>query len=116
VAAAKVEVDGEPGFSVKMAPGVLGLRKGELHVRMRKDRIKSVSWEKRYRYGKLMLYIGIALLVALGVGLLLILLYRSSRYDALVIKYGKGRYGLSGDRELLERVRLYIEEGKSSSA
>jgi hypothetical protein len=104
-------VDGEEGFSLRLGDFGLSLRKGARHVSMPFAKISFARWERRYRYGRTLRNIGIVLLVAVGLGAVLIAIYYLSGRDALVLGFGGKEYQLSGDRPLLEMVRSAVSKG-----
>jgi hypothetical protein len=104
----KLAVDGEDGFSLRLGESGLSLRKGARHVRLPYAKVAPPRWERRYRYGRTLRNIGIVLLVAVGVGAVLLAFYYLSGYDALVLGFGGREYRLSGDRALLEKVRSAV--------
>lgn len=106
-------VDGEDGFLLRLGGSGLALRKGARHVSMPYSEVSSASWERRYRYSPTLRNIGIVLLVAVGLGVVLIAIYYLSGQDALVIGFGGREYQLSGDRPLLEKLRGRILRGKA---
>ena len=108
-----VSVDGEEGYTLRTGEGHLALRKGDHHVRIAYAEVSSVSWAKRHRYGRLLLWLGIILLLAVGTGVILILLYYLSAYDALVIAAGGRDFALNGDRAVLEDLQRRIRTGRA---
>ena len=84
------------------------LRKGPKKVRMPFSEISSVQRGRRHRYGKTMLWIGITLLPALGLGAIPLAIYYSSGYDALVIGYHRRKYAISGEERALRIIRERI--------
>ena len=109
----KLAVDGEDGFSLRLGESGLSLRKDERHVSLPYAKVSSSGWERRYRYGRTLRNIGIVLLVAVGVGAVLLAFYYLSGYDALVLGFGGKEYRLSGDRALLEKVRTAVGKGRA---
>ena len=112
----KLTVDGEEGFSLRLGESGLALRKGARHVNMPFAKVSSTRWERRYRYGRTLRNIGIVLLVAVGVGAVLLALYYLSGRDALVLGFGGKEYQLWGDRPLLEKVRSAVGKGRAGLA
>lgn len=98
-------MDGEKGFSARMDEGALELRKGPKKVRMPFSEIASVARGRRHRYGRTMFWLGVALLPALGLGIILLGIYYQSGYEALVIGYHRRKFALSGDAAALKRIR-----------
>jgi hypothetical protein len=113
LAAPKLTVDGEGGFSLRLGESGLALRKGDRHVSIPYAKITSAGWERRHRYSRTVRNIGIVLLVAVGLGAVLIALYYLTAFDALVLEFGDREYQLSGDRALLERVRSAVGKGRA---
>jgi len=116
LARTNISVDGEEGFSLRLGESGLALRKGARHVSLPYAKVSSARWERRYRYGRTLRNIGIVLLVAVGVGAVLIALYYLSGRDALVLGFGDKEYQLSGDRPLLEKVRSAVRKGSAGLA
>jgi len=112
----KLTVDGEDGFSLRLGESGLSLRKEDRHVSMPYSKVSSAAWERRYRYSRTLRNIGIVLLVAVGLGVVLIALYYLTSHEALVLGYGGKEYTLSGDRALLERVQTRIGKGRAGSS
>lgn len=108
-----ISVDGEEGFSLRLGETGLALGKGDRHVSLPYARIDSAGWERRHRYSRTVRNIGIVLLVAVGLGAVLIALYYLTAFDALVLASGEKEYQLSGDRALLEKVRSRILKGRA---
>jgi hypothetical protein len=109
----RLAVDGEDGFSLRLGETGLALRKGDRHVSLPYAGVDSAGWERRHRYSRTVRNIGIVLLVAVGLGAVLIALYYLAAHDALVLACGGKEYQLSGDRELLEKVRSRILKGRA---
>ena len=104
----KVEVDGEVGFTVRMDGGKLMLRKGDFHVQIPADKVKGLQRGKWYPYGRLLQQMGIILLIVLGTGIILLLVYYLSGKDAVLLKYRKAEYALTGDKEALDKIESYL--------
>jgi hypothetical protein len=111
-----VSVDGEEGFTARLHGTGLVLRKGDLYVRIPPGEVRSAVWSRRDRYPRLLFRIGIVLLVALGLGVVLIALYYLSRYEALVITSGDREYALFGDRAGLEKIQKALRTRRSGAA
>jgi hypothetical protein len=116
VARQTLSVDGEEGFSLRLGESALALSKGARHVSMPFAKITSASWDRRYRYSRTVRNIGIVLLVAVGLGAVLIALYYLTASDALVLAYGGREYQLSGDRALLQRVQSAVRKGRAGGS
>ncbi len=111
----EITVDGEEGFSLRMGESGLSLRKGTRRVGMPYARVSSAAWERCYRYSRTLRNMGMILLVAVGLGTVLLAMYYLTAFDALVLKYAGKQYQLSGDRALLDRVKSRICKGRSSA-
>jgi hypothetical protein len=111
----KIAVDGEEGFSLRFGESGLSIRKGTRHVGMPYARVSSAAWERRYRYSRTFRNIGIILLVAVGLGAVILAIYYLTAFDALVLKHGGTEYQLSGDRALLDRVQSRIMKGRAGA-
>ena len=101
-------VDGEEGFTLKASESHLLLRKADRHVRIPFNEITSADWRKRQRYGRTLLWMGIALLIAVGFGAVLLAIYYLPSYEALVITYDGKEYAVSGERARLEGLQARI--------
>ncbi len=112
----KLTVDGEEGFSLRLGESGLALHKGDRRVSMPYAKVSSAAWERRYRYSRTLRSIGIVLLVAVGLGAVLIALYYLTSFEALVLVFGGKEYTLSGDRDLLERVQSAVRTGRAGVA
>ena len=67
-----------------------------------------MEWRKRPRYGRTLLWMGLALLVAVGFGLVLLALYYLATCEELVISYECKEYAVCGERSALEDIRSRI--------
>lgn len=101
-------MDGEEGFSAVLSREGLVLKKGDMRVEMPRSRIRSAKYVRTYRYGRALLVIGAALLVAFGLGAALIALYYLSKEEALVLRYRRRDYVLTGERAALSRIRGHV--------
>ena len=84
------------------------LKKNKMHEIIFSS-LSSMAWEKRRKFGKWMLYLGIILLLAGGLGIILILLWAFLKEEVLVI-YGGGKEILvsAATRTTLEDISTTI--------
>lgn len=101
---------------MKASESHLLLRKGDRQVRMPFSEITSAAWGKRPRYGRALLWMGIALLIAVGFGAVLLAIYYFTGYEALVIAYDGKEYAVSGEHARLEDLQARIRRGRAGSA
>jgi hypothetical protein len=112
-ASRKLSVDGEEGFTLKLGESGLLLRKGDRRVSMPYAAISSAGLERRPRYSRTVRNLGIVLLVAVGLGAVLLAIYYLAAHDVLVLLFKGKEYQLSGDRALLDNVRSRILKGRA---
>ncbi len=108
-----VELEGERGYSVAVTNKRLLLLKKNKFDKIMLNGITSMNWESERKYGRWLLLLGLLLIIAYGVGILLIILWFVSKKETLSVYGPVRRLALVGQKYDLDRIVFNVRSQQS---